>query len=128
MLMVTWGLPKGGISRKRLGFLNTQSWNKDRCRYFVAKNTNFFLIYHIFNFDVWFHFHWIWNFCYILIEISINKRNIDFNNDFPIHIVVWILCNIKNIRKWNVIMFLDFTPFILEYRFQLYEITMNLMF
>jgi hypothetical protein len=41
--MVTWKLPKGASSRKRISFLNTQFWSNDRCWYFVAKTIDYFL-------------------------------------------------------------------------------------
>jgi hypothetical protein len=43
-----------------------------------------------------FHFNGTWNFVVILIKFLVKQINIDFYNDFPMYIIVYILCSIKS--------------------------------
>ncbi len=110
-------------------FILGHSFEGNKCRYFVVKTYRFYFWYTIDLILLFsFHFNKTWNFVVFWLNFSINKRSIDFYNDFHNHIVVWILCSIKNIMKWFVIFFMDFLHCILNYIFWLYEISMNLVF
>jgi hypothetical protein len=53
--------------------------------------------WNITNFIFWFWFLWkkIWNLVVMIIQFSVKWRSIHFYNNFHIHIIVWIFCNIK---------------------------------
>ncbi len=75
---------------KGFSFLNTQIWNKDRGRYFVVETIDFVLeIPHIEYYCLIAFFpieHGMFVF-FFKLKFLINKRSINFCNDFPI---IWL--------------------------------------
>jgi len=95
-------------------------------RHLLVENRGFYLEYTTYFTCFRNLFNKTWDFIVFWCRFTVIERNIDFYNEFYVHIIVWIICGI--IVRWNEHDFVfGVLQCILKCRYWLHGITMNPM-